>query len=338
MPLNVGLSASARIELLDSLLRHDRWWTKEELLQEVCNYTNALKDKDVSDATLRNDLDEIKIKAGEHFLESKKGKKKAFRYDDRTYSIYSIQRPDPEDYDYLQQAIRLLEQVKGLGISAELKTLLIKLKYVMPKQDNRPLVLFDNPERYEGEELMQQVYDAIAKEQVIVFNYQPFTDNTQREFMVHPYLLKEYNNRWFLVGLAEPNKEIWICALDRFKSNPRPRPKVTFIPPDAAGFDAYRYFAEVIGLTIVKDQPVQEVVLKFSPARAPYVLTKPIHGSQRLLKTYKNGAVTLAYQLRPNRELKAVILGFGKDAEVMKPATLREEIKKEIRELLGMYE
>lgn len=40
MALNVGLSVSARIEMLDSLLRHDRWWTRAELLKEVCNYVS----------------------------------------------------------------------------------------------------------------------------------------------------------------------------------------------------------------------------------------------------------------------------------------------------------
>lgn len=337
MSLNVGLSASARIELLDCLLRHDRWWTKEELLQEVCNYTRALKDKDVSDATLRNDLEEIRIKAGDHFLEEKKGKKKAFRYDDRTFSIYSIQRPDPEDYDNMQQAIRLLEQVKGLGLSDDLKAMLVKLKYVLPVQDNRPLVLFDGPERFDGMDLMQQIYDAISKEQVIAFHYQPFSEKEKLEFILHPYLLKEYNNRWFLVGMAEPKREIYICALDRFKGDPKPRPRIAFVPPAVAGFDAYAYFADVIGPTVRKENPVEEVRLKFSPARTPYVLTKPLHNSQRLIKSYANGGAVLAYDLRFNKELLGLIMGFGSDVEVVQPLTLRNKVKEMVEDIVKIY-
>jgi predicted DNA-binding transcriptional regulator YafY len=338
MALNVGLSASARIELLDSLLRHDRYWTKEELLREICNHTRALRDKDVSDATLRNDLDEIRIRAGENLEESTKGKKKAFRYTDRTFSIYSIPPLDPEDYDFLQQAIRLLQQVKGFAISEELKTVLIKLKDVIPVEKKRPAILFDGPDRVEGIEILQEVFDAINNEQVIGFKYQPFTANAPYEVTLHPYLLRQYNNRWFLVGHDEEKQEIRLYPLDRFKNGPKARPKIVFKTQQETGFDPVTYFEHVVGVTLDKKAVVEEIHLKISAGRYPYIFTKPIHGSQQLLKTYQDGSVLLKLNLKINKELLGVILSFGSDVQVMKPASLKEQIREMAQKILDKYQ
>ncbi len=327
MALNVGLSASARIELLDSLLRHDRWWTKEELLHEVCTYTRALKDCDVSDATLRNDLEEIRINAGEQFLEGKKGRKKTFRYQSRDFSIYNIQRPDPEDYDYLQQAIRILEQVKGFAISEELKSLLIKLKHVMPVHNKRPAIIFDGPERFDGMDILQDVYEAINKEQVVAFQYQPFSAPEALAVLLHPYILKQYNNRWYIVGFEHDIKEVRIYPLDRFKSSPKPRPRIDFISPETIGFEPLSHFEQVIGVTVEKNTPTEEIHLKFSPGRAPYIFTKPLHKSQHLLHRFEDGSILVGLQVKINKELIGLLLGFGSDIEVLKPKSLRTHVR-----------
>jgi len=237
----------------------------------------------------------------------------------------------------LQQAIQVLQQVKGFAISEELKSLVVKLKYVMPIQSEVPTVLFDGPDRFEGMELMQQVYDAINKQQVIAFQYQPFNEKAPVEFTLHPYLLKEYNNRWYLVGYAIPKNEIWICALDRFKSDPKPRLRNEYLPPAAVGFDPVAYFADVIGPTVRKENPVEEVVLKFTPNRAPYVSTKNLHSSQELLKTYKDGSVSFSYRLRYNRELHGILMGFASDVKVLKPASLQQKIKDTAEAIVAMY-
>lgn len=337
MALNVGLSASARIELLDSLLRHDRWWTKEELLREICNHTRAMRDKDVSDATLRNDLDEIRIRAAEYFEESTKGKKKVFRYNDRTFSIYKINMLDPEDYDYLQQAIRLLGQVKGFAISEELKAVLIKLKDVAPIRNNKPAILFDGPERFEGIDILQEVFEAINKEQVIGFKYQPFTAPEPYEVILHPYMLRQYNNRWFLVGYDEDKSEVRLYPLDRFKSRPKDRSKYSFKAPETIHFDPNSYFEHVVGVTIDRKAPLEEIHLKFSAARAPYIFTKAIHKSQQLINTYQDGSVLLKLHLKINKELLGLLLGFGSDVQVMKPVSLKEQIKEIAQKIVAKY-
>ncbi len=93
----------------------------------------------------------------------------------------------------------------------------------------------------------------------------------------------------------------------------------------------------MIGPTVRKGNPVEEVVLKFTPNRAPYVLTKKLHSSQELLKTYKDGSLSFSYRLRYNRELHGILLGFGSDVKVIKPASLQQKIRETAEAIVGMY-
>lgn len=339
MAINVGLSAMARIELLDNLLRQDKWWTKEQLRKEVSSYIKAIKDKSISDATLRNDLEEIKLKAGDQFLEEKGARNiKKFKYADRNFSIYNIVQPDPVDMDFLQQAVELIQQIKGFALSEELKSILLKLKYVVPASPEQPIIQFDDPERFEGMDLLQQLYEAIRDKKVIEYAYQAFTEAQPQVVVLHPYLLKKYNHRWFLIGLNHTNNRLWISALDRFKSDPKIKHRLPYIAQLTADFDARHHFAHVVGVTVPENTPVEKVVLKFTPHRAPYVLTKPLHSSQQLVKTYANGAAQISYALIPNKELEMQLLSFGPDVEIIKPLSLREKMKKLTTQLAALYQ
>ncbi len=342
MPTHIGLSAMKRIEILDNCLRHDRWWSKIMLLQEVNRHVEAIRDRPISDATLRNDLEEIERKAGGNLLcemrltYSGLKKQKHYRYGNRDFSFFKKPPLEAAEYDILQQAVDLLSQLEGFEIADDLKDIVAKLQYSYPPPDN-PKVVFGQTGKRLGIDLMQELYEAIRDKQVIAFDYQPFDQALPQIFMLHPYLLKEYNSRWYVVGLAEPHREIWVCALDRFKSQPRARHRIVFIPPVQAGFDAEKHFADVIGPTVRKECPVEDIVVKFKATRVPYIITKPLHHSQQLLKSYKDGSASFSFRLRYNRELLGLILGFGADVKVLKPISLAEKVKETIRKILDNY-
>lgn len=125
--------------------------------------------------------------------------------------------------------------------------------------------------------------------------------------------------------------------MDRFKTDPKPRPRVNYIGASTTGFDPYLHFADVIGPTVNRDRPVEEVRLKFSNTRTPYIVTKPIHSSQKLVKVQKNGSATFTYQLRFNKELLSTLLGFGEDVIVIYPNHLKEKILSKIQKMKALY-
>ena len=74
--------------------------------------------------------------------------------------------------------------------------------------------------------------------------------------------------------------------------------------------------------------------LKFSEHRFPYVLTKAIHKSQRVVDIEKR---MVEIKVIPNNELEALILSYGKDVEVISPIGYREHIRDIIRESYDNY-
>ena len=78
----------------------------------------------------------------------------------------------------------------------------------------------------------------------------------------------------------------------------------------------------------------EPIRLQFSEHRFPYVLTKALHQSQRIVD-FDNRIVEI--NVIPNNELEALILSFGKDIEVLSPASYREQIQSVIRESYEKY-
>jgi predicted DNA-binding transcriptional regulator YafY len=151
------------------------------------------------------------------------------------------------------------------------------------------------------------------------------------ENIVHPYLLKMYQQRWFLVGHIPTQAELRVFALDGIAdSTPA---SLSYVP---AAVDFETYFQHVIGPTVPPGEEPTTVRLRFAHGRAPYVLTKPLHLSQRTVADTEAG-VELTLRVVPNPELVTQLLSFGADVEILAPAKLRATIQKRLRVALARY-
>jgi len=96
-------------------------------------------------------------------------------------------------------------------------------------------------------------------------------------------------------------------------------------------FDENIYFNNILGITLPENTKPALIELSFTPERAPYIKTKPIHTSQKILKEDET-AFTVQLELVINKELISLLLGFGKDVKVLKPESLKMQI---MENLLG---
>lgn len=103
------------------------------------------------------------------------------------------------------------------------------------------------------------------------------------------------------------------------------------IPDD---FDPYAHLAAAWG---VMDEVEVEVRLRFSPAAAPRVRESVWHHSQRLEDT-ADGGCELSMRVGGIREVRAWVLGWGADVEVLAPAALRDEVRDHARRMLEIYQ
>jgi predicted DNA-binding transcriptional regulator YafY len=146
--------------------------------------------------------------------------------------------------------------------------------------------------------------------------------------------LKQYNNRWFLIG-QNPNYESFTnLALDRITSISINNDK-DYIESD---IDFEEYFDDVIGVTIPKNRQVEKIEIYVADQKTKgYIETKPLHGSQTPLNEFDDG-YKFSIKLTPNNELESLLLSFGENIKILAPDSLKERVKNRLIESIKHYE
>jgi predicted DNA-binding transcriptional regulator YafY len=109
--------------------------------------------------------------------------------------------------------------------------------------------------------------------------------------------------------------------------------KIRFI--DNTNIDFEHYFDDVIGVTIPKEDVKKIIIeLQLTPNQYPYVVSKPLHSSQRIIDE-DNRIITI--EVRPNYELDHHILSLGPDITVLSPESYRTHIMRKIQDNLNKY-
>ena len=258
------------------------------------------------------------------------GRKCYYRYEDPDFSIFKNELT-VEEVDKLRSTIEMLGRYRGLPNHRWLEEVISSLECRLGIRTNREnLIAFEQNERLKGLEFLAEVIDATLRHQPLTLDYKPYSGEEQ-VCTLHPYYVKQYNNRWFLFGLEEESGRIANKALDRIL---RICSSESAFQPNK-GIDFEHFFDDIVGVSVPDAEVSKEhVVLRFTPNRYPYVLSKPIHPSQAIAD---EAAHTLSLNVKPTRELDQQLLSFGPDVEVVAPASYRQHIRKKLEEALKKY-
>ena len=144
--------------------------------------------------------------------------------------------------------------------------------------------------------------------------------------------MKQFNNRWFLIGKPENIDALHNYPVDRIISLEHLSKR--YIETDV---DFDEYFDYVIGVT-VPDEPIEIVELMIKRNRYPYVKSKPLHWSQKHIREKDNDDyICVQLKLKINRELVTLLLSFGSDVVVNSPTSLCDILKTKINEMHNSY-
>ena len=199
----------------------------------------------------------------------------------------------------------------------------------------RPIVDFERNPSLKGLEHLNPLYDTIASRQTVSILYRSFNARQPAEFILFPYLLKEYRNRWFLFGSRAGDMKIFNLALDRIVDF-HPCPDIPFkenpdFTPD--------YFDSVVGVTRDSRLKRETVRIIADNSQASYILTKPLHSSQRLIeKNRTDGSMTFELDVVINPELITQLLGFGAGIRVTAPESLTATLRDIYRRGCALYD
>lgn len=253
-----------------------------------------------------------------------------YRYEDENFSINKRDFSQAE-LDTLDEALIMLNRLNGTAGFDWVSEFIANFEDKLGRKKNTtPVIGYEKNPYLTGIENLSDLYNYIVNKQVLKISYQHFTQGEMVHIM-HPYYLKQYNNRWFLFGITEQNKEVLTnLALDRIANIELA--DTPYIPNTS--FDFEEYFDDVVGVSVPRSGEPEKVVLKISEKQYPYIKTKPLHPSQAELDK-DNRIIQLDVFL--TWELESLILSYGDDIEVIEPISLRERIQKRVKNLLEIY-
>lgn len=333
MPLSKN--SFIRYQIIDACLRNkQRPFPTIELLIEKCQ---ERLDRTISLSAIEKDLRAMRelSEPGYYAPIAYDRLKRGYYYTDPGYSIGNIMLKDA-DIDAIEFAARILRQFRGFSIVGRYAEAIdrildvVDVRRLLSQEEFEEFVQFETPVYVEGSAFIEPVISAIKEQQVLKIGHQSFSKAEAAIRVVHPYLLKEYRNRWYIVGLDDEINEIRTFGLDRVKSL-----EIVAIPFRRSDFNSRDYFRYTIGMIAPQDKP-PVIRLEFRRQQAQYLLTQPIHASQKIVRKTKD-AVVFSFQVHPTYEFIAFVLGYGKDVKVLSPHGLRNELQNLISKMAELY-
>lgn len=182
-------------------------------------------------------------------------------------------------------------------------------------------------------ESLSPLLQALKDNNMISFDYAPYwSDHATHYFNFQPHALKMFERRWYLIGRYGDNGQHRIYALDRI-SNVEAQEETYQRDED---FDLEQMFDGAYGV-IIDDSKVESVWIKVDAYQANYLRSLPLHSSQYELRHEKDYSI-FSFRLRPTFDLRQRLLSFGSSLEVMKPETLRVEMREEAVKMVQKYQ
>lgn len=265
--------------------------------------------------------------------------RRCIKYKNPSFSIFRKELSE-EESNLILEVLNTIGQFDGLANFEWLD----RFKIGLGLKKRPRIISFSNNPYLQNSNLLGVLFDNISNQVVIRLEYHPFVDKEAKTIILHPYLLKQYNNRWFLIGAADGDVKILNLALDRIDAVTA-LPDVKYKPCNE---DLTDRFEDIIGVTLYEDRDVEHILFWVSNHSKDYVETKPIHGSQCQYKGEKevelrrrypslNEGVFFSIDCIPNYELIRELSSFGKDLVVLSPSSIQNDIFNRTKSMLDSY-
>ena len=176
---------------------------------------------------------------------------------------------------------------------------------------------------------LEDLQRALLQQYRVRMDYAKKGTGESKQYEVDPYTLVFHKGGMYLLGLAHNRTGMRLFALERIRGIEVTRQR--FEIPE--GYQPEEHFASAFGL--VRDNTMK-VRVRFSPEVAHTIKERVWRPGQQVT-TDSSGRVTLEFEAAGEMELVAWILSYGMHAEVLEPAELRQEVKRQVREMRQFY-
>lgn len=327
-------NSDVRIKVIDRCLSDRTRNYSTEMIFDLCN--EELEKRDFPPVTamnsIRADIEQIqRIYPGADVETVRVGRNIYYRYEDPDFSIFKT-KLKPDEVIQLTQTLRLLQRFKGMPQFNWINEISDRLGASLKiDETTEEIVGFDENLDLEGMDNFTPLFNAIVDKRTLKLTYKSFKHQNESTIIVHPYYLKQFNKRWFLIAWDDEKQYMANYAFDRILAiDDATKP---YRPCDV---DFVDYFDDMIGVSKDTRTTPQLVKLWVSPESAPYIKTKPFHGTQKIESSAETGTV-ITINVYLNYELEQQILYFGENIKVLAPLELQERIKQRLSAAINNY-
>jgi len=341
----------ARYQVIDACIRNrQRSYPDIGYLIDRCSQR---LDQQISRSTIEKDLKAMKDEPEPGYYAPIRydRQKHGYYYEDPEYSISNIQLKE-EDIDAIEFAARILRQYRGFHMVKRYAEAIdriidvVDVRRILSLEEFEEYVQFETPPYMEGTGYIEPIIRAIKEKKVLRIEhlsfkaFKPESSANKSKLKVetphatsrilHPYLVKEYNSRWYVIGWDENEKDIRTFGLDRIKS---------IEPVDnryrKSDFNPKEYFKHTIGIIAPQSKPPM-LKIEFTKQQAQYIITQPIHASQAVIKETRS-KVVFRFELHPTYEFISYILAQKDNVKVIAPKWLKDRVIEIINRMLKQY-
>jgi len=241
------------------------------------------------------------------------------RYYRYRYGIDSIYNHEltQEEVEKLQEVRNLLQGFKGMPKFDWIDQMLTRLDCNITAK--KEIASFESGTKRDAV-LLMPLFDAITKREVLDVEYRKDYRDSE-SIILHPYYLKQYWRRWYLMAMKEGGENIEAFSLDRMDSvivNKEVKYKAT-----KTSFK--KYFEHLVGVTVPQEPKVEHIELWADSTLFPYLISSPIHKSQKIVVN-EEGNYSLTLDVMINYELIQELMFYGDRLVVTSPAYLRDHM------------
>ena len=339
MPKNK--EAVSRYNIIDSCIcsRYRPYPSMEELIETLSEklgttFSVSTIQKDIK--AMRED-EQLGYMAPICFAKARNG----YYYSDPNYTIKKFKLNEHE-LEAIEFATGVLAQFKGMKVNESYNQAIDKIRTSLSMSratgDSRMrhAVQTEETTHLRGMDEFEKFMYCIKERIPFSFVHYSYDRKDFKAHVVHPYLLKESNKRWYLVGYSEEHKAIRYFGLDRIYD-----PVLLKRPfHEQPNIDLREHFRDKIGLTAIAEpgkEKSEKVLLWVSHSWANYLQSMPMHHSQEIIRTMDNGDLIIQLTLIPTYELLALLQSFGHRVVLQQPRWLVKKLREELESNLQQY-
>ena len=184
-----------------------------------------------------------------------------------------------------------------------------------------------------GQEILAVILDAMKSNTQLQITYQSYWREDSNTFIVYPYCVKLFKQRWYMVALSPYYDKVMIYSLDRIFNIEKLEGETFTMPEDFSPAD---FFSNYYGIIAGTKRNIETVILKVSAGQANYLRSLPLHETQDEIERNDEYSI-FTLRIRPEFDFYQEVLSKGEDYEVLEPAWLRKEIGGIVNRMWNKY-